>query len=56
VINQIKAMLVSRPDSVREKYSQSTTLSPVEALDRRMCGVAPAPASSGKYRDWLEAA
>lgn len=34
VINQIKAMLVSAPDSVREKYRESTTLRLIEALAR----------------------
>ncbi|MDT5343675.1 MAG: hypothetical protein QOE52_2859 [Mycobacterium sp.] len=34
VINQIKAMLVSAPDSVREKYRESTTLKIIEALAR----------------------
>jgi transposase len=34
VINQIKAMLVSAPDSVREKYRTSTTLRLIEALAR----------------------
>jgi transposase len=34
VINQIKAMLVSAPDAVREKYRQSTTMRMIEALTR----------------------
>jgi transposase len=34
VINQIKAMLVSAPDAVREKYRGSTTLRMIEALAR----------------------
>ncbi len=34
VINQIKAMLVSAPDSVREKYRGSTILKLIEALAR----------------------
>jgi transposase len=34
VINQIKAVLVSAPDVVREKYRQSTTLRQIEALAR----------------------
>ena len=33
-INQIKAMLVSAPDSVREKYRGSTTLRLIEAIAR----------------------
>lgn len=34
VINQIKAMLVSAPDSVREKYCRTTSLKLIEALAR----------------------
>lgn len=34
VINQIKAMLVSAPDAVREKYRGSTTLRMIEAIAR----------------------
>ena len=34
VINQIKAMLISAPDMVREKYRASTTLKMIEALAR----------------------
>jgi transposase len=34
VINQVKAMLVSAPDAVREKYRGSTTLRMIEALTR----------------------
>jgi transposase len=34
VINQIKAMLVSAPDAVREKYRELTTLRLIEALAR----------------------
>lgn len=34
VINQIKAMLVCAPDSVREKYRESTTLRLIESLAR----------------------
>jgi transposase len=34
VINQIKAMLISAPDSVRETYRGSTTLKLIEALAR----------------------
>jgi transposase len=34
VINQIKAMLVSAPDSVREKYRGLTTLKMIEAIAR----------------------
>ena len=34
VINQIKAMLVSAPDAVREKYRESTTLRLIEAIAR----------------------
>jgi transposase len=34
VINQIKAMLVSAPDSVREKYCGTTSLKLIEALAR----------------------
>ena len=34
VINQIKAMLVSAPDSVREKYRGLTTLKLIEAIAR----------------------
>lgn len=34
VINQIKAMLVSAPDAVREKYRGSTTLKMIEAIAR----------------------
>jgi transposase len=34
VINQIKAMLVSGPDSVREKYRRLTTLRQIEAIAR----------------------
>ena len=34
VINQIKAMLVSAPDSVRERYSGLTTLRIIEAIAR----------------------
>ncbi|BBZ55230.1 IS110 family RNA-guided transposase [Mycolicibacterium phocaicum] len=34
VINQIKAMLVSAPDTVREKYSGLTTLTLIEAIAR----------------------
>jgi transposase len=33
-INQIKAMLVSAPDAVREKYRESTTLRLIEAIAR----------------------
>lgn len=34
VINQIKAMLISAPDTVREKYRGSTTLKMIEAIAR----------------------
>ncbi len=34
VINQIKALLVSAPDAVREKYRGSTTLKMIEAISR----------------------
>lgn len=34
VINQIKAMLISAPDAVREKYCELTTLKMIEAIAR----------------------
>jgi transposase len=34
VINQIKALLISAPDAIREKYCGSTTLKMIEALVR----------------------